>query len=140
VTGFQKLKWPLIGMAILIGGVAFAQEYQRRYSGNRRANDGYRRSNDDRNGVPLWEKSQEFEHDVFTFVRVQYDSWGGGGWGRRGGKWRTDYPDADLNLSFRLKQLTSLEVDPNGVILRLTDEFGRRNMSPQCIIDWRPQA
>ena len=33
----------------------------------------------------------------------------------------TDFPDSDLNFSFRLQQLTSLKVDPNGRILRLTD-------------------
>ncbi len=117
---FGTFKWSLIGLGLLISGTLcaqiFTQDYQRR-SGR------YQRSSDDRNGVPMWEKSQEFEHDVFTFVRIQYDdSHYGGGWGRRRGKWRTDYPDADLNLSFRLKQLTSLEVDPNGLILRLTDE------------------
>ena len=72
----------------------------------------------DRNGVPLWEVDQEFKHDVFTFVRIQYSSWSDRGeWG----KWRTDFPDADLNLAFRLKELTSLEVDPVGKILQLTD-------------------
>ena len=33
----------------------------------------------------------------------------------------TDYPDSDLNFSFRLQHLTALEVDPNGKILDLTD-------------------
>lgn len=45
--------------------------------------------------------------------------YGGGGWG--GGRWRTDYPDSDLNFSYRLQQLTSMEVDPNGLVLELTD-------------------
>ena len=58
--------------------------------------------------------------DVFTFVRIKYES-EGGGWGRRGGKWRTDYPDSDLNFSYRLQELTSMEVDPDGKILELTD-------------------
>jgi hypothetical protein len=40
---------------------------------------------------------------------------------RRGGGWAVDYPDADLNLSYRLQQLTSMQVDPKGKILRLTD-------------------
>ena len=79
---------------------------------------GWGESRDPRNGVPDWENTKQFNKDVFTFARIQYSS---NGYGRRGGKWRTDYPDADLNLSFRLKQLTSLEVDPDGVILRLTD-------------------
>ncbi len=58
--------------------------------------------------------------DVFTFVRIKYNS-NDGGWGRRGGKWRTDYPDSDLNFSYRLQELTSMEVDPDGKILELTD-------------------
>jgi hypothetical protein len=69
----------------------------------------------DRNGVPTWDNDPHFARDVFTFVRIRYNSYG------RWGKWATDYPDADLNLSYRLQQLTSLKVDPNGVILELTD-------------------
>lgn len=80
-----------------------------------------RRDADDRAGVPNWEVDGEFKDDVFTFVRIRYDD-GGGRWGRgwRGG-WRTDYPDSDLNLSYRLQQLTSLRVDPDAKILDLTD-------------------
>jgi hypothetical protein len=66
----------------------------------------------------------EFPTDVFTFVRIEYDSgqrgrrgpWGGG-WA-----WRTDFPDSDLNLSFRLQELTTVKADPYGKILRLTDD------------------
>ena len=32
-----------------------------------------------------------------------------------------DLPDADLNLSYRLQQLTSIRVDPNARLLRATD-------------------
>jgi len=77
----------------------------------------------DRAGVPSWDVDKRFKHDVFTFVRVQYDSVGrrgGRGWGRGGG-WRTDFPDSDLNFPFRLQQLTSMKVDPQPIILRLTD-------------------
>ncbi len=74
---------------------------------------------DDRAGVPEWETDQDFKKDVFTFVRVRYSSYGRRGW--RGG-WQTDYPDSDLNFSYRLQELTSLEVDPDGEILKLTDE------------------
>lgn len=70
----------------------------------------------DRNGVPDWENDEEFKDDIFTFVRVRYGSYG------RWGKWRTDYPDSDLNFSYRLQELTSLKVDPNGKILALTDD------------------
>ncbi len=82
----------------------------------------------DRRGVPDWTPDKEFSHDVFTFVRIQYSSgYDQGGYGRRGGrgggggKWATDYPDSDLNFSYRLHQLTSMEVNPDGLILELTD-------------------
>src|SRR5262245_20934432 len=79
---------------------------------------------DDRAGVPNWKVDERFKNDVFTFVRVEYDSGGGGR--RRGGygygAWLTDFPDSDLNFSFRLQQLTSLKVNPEPISLRLTDE------------------
>jgi len=79
-----------------------------------------------RRGVPDWESDKEFADDVFTFVRIRYSSgYGGGGYGggygRGGGRWTTDYPDSDLNFSYRLQQLTSMEVNPDGVVLELTD-------------------
>ena len=95
----------------------------------------------DRRDVPYWELDKEFAEDVFTFARIRYSSgyggggygggygrrgrrggrgWGGGGWGG-GGRWATDYPDSDLNFSYRLQQLTSMEVNPDGVVLELTD-------------------
>ena len=91
----------------------------------------------DRRGVPDWEPDKEFSHDAFTFVRIRYSSgygggygggygrgYGRGGYGRGGyggGRWATDYPDSDLNFSYRLHQLTSMEVNPDGVVLELTD-------------------
>jgi hypothetical protein len=73
----------------------------------------YRR--DSRGGVPVWETDANFETDVFTFARVQFDD----AWGGRRGKWRTDYPDSDLNFSLRLHQLTSMKVNPQPAIVRL---------------------
>ena len=104
-------------------------------------------SQDPRKGVPSWTNDERFKHDVFTFVRVQYNSGGGrrmmfqqpfggmgqigpGGFQRRGGRrggggwgggWATDYPDSDLNFSLRLSQLTSLKVNPEPIYLQLTD-------------------
>lgn len=71
-----------------------------------------------RNGVPMWERNEGFQHDTFTFARVIYNSYGGR-WG--GQRWRTDFPDSDLNFSLRLQQLTSLKVNPQPVQLQLTD-------------------
>jgi hypothetical protein len=76
---------------------------------------------DDRRGVPDWEVDPEFKNDVFTFVRVRWGGWGGRR-GRGGGGWQTDYPDSDLNFSFRLQQLTSLKVNPQPKVLELTDD------------------
>jgi hypothetical protein len=108
-------------IAVFIGaGAVLARRYpRRRYPGRRE--------------VPNWSINKEFSDDIFTFVRIRYSSgygdWGyGGGYGRRGrrrgfggGNWRTDWPDSDLNFSFRLQQLTSMQVHPEGVILELTD-------------------
>jgi hypothetical protein len=69
-------------------------------------------------GTPIWENPMEFQHDVFTFARLRWDR----GFSRSGsGSWTTDLPDADLNLSYRLQQMTSMAVDPNGRIIRATD-------------------
>jgi len=89
---------------------------------------------EDRAGIPNWKLDPKFKNDVFTFVRVEYDSYyggggGGRGFGRRGGRggggwgarWLTDFPDSDLNFSFRLQQLTSIKVNPDPIHLRLTD-------------------
>jgi len=110
-----RTRWVLAALVVsAIGGtLVFAQRYY------------------DRRGVPDWQPDKEFAHDVFTFVRIQYSSgYGGGGFGpgrgrrgfgRGGGRWATDYPDSDLNFSYRLQQLTSLEVNPDGLVLELTD-------------------
>ena len=104
-----------------------AQDYQRggsrRWGGRRRE-----RAPNGRGGVPLWKNDEADPSDVFTFVRIKWSRHGGdygddyGGRRRRGSKWQTDYPDADLNLSYRLQQLTSIKTDPNGKILELTDK------------------
>src|SRR5687767_1192752 len=67
--------------------------------------------------TPMWENPASFEHDVFTFTRLRFgnDGWRGG---VGGGSWATDLPDADLNLSYRLQQMTSLKVDPRGRLIR----------------------
>ena len=73
--------------------------------------------------TPAWKNAPGFEKDVFTFVRIRYQS-GGRGFHPYGSRrrWATDFPDAELNLSYRLQQMTSMKVDPDGRILRLTDK------------------
>lgn len=70
-------------------------------------------------GTPEWKNALDFSKDVFTFVRVRYTR-GRRGWGSAG-RWITDAPDSDLNLSYRLQQMTSMKVNPDGRILELTD-------------------
>lgn len=71
----------------------------------------------DRNGVPTWDRDPLFPEDDFTFVRLMYNADGG----YRRGKWLTDWPDSDLNFSFRLQQLTALKVNPDPIILEPSD-------------------
>jgi hypothetical protein len=73
-------------------------------------------------GTPGWTNAPGFEKDTFTFTRIIYK------WtsddpraSRTPGmlRWINDYPDSDLNLSWRLQQMTSLKVDPDGRVLKL---------------------
>ena len=73
------------------------------------------RRRDDRGGVPEWPLDADVPKDVFTFARVRYESWG------RRSKWATDYPESDYNFSYRLQELTALEVAPDPVVVSLTD-------------------
>jgi hypothetical protein len=68
---------------------------------------------------PRWTNGAGFEKDAFTFVRVRYHRRPRGPW--RAGYCFTDFPDSDLNLSYRLHQLTALKVDPDGRVLSLTE-------------------
>ncbi len=62
------------------------------------------------------------DKDKFTFVRIKYSAgtrtahpFG------RSRRWMTDYPDSDVNLTARVKEVTGVEVDPAGKVLELTD-------------------
>lgn len=114
----------LLGIICAAGLVAAQQWGGGGYGGGRgRGRGGWRRSPEtlapheiERGGIPVWKNDEAFKSDVFVFARVKYSSYG---WG---GKWATDFPDSDLNFSFRLQELTALETDPYGKIVELTDE------------------
>ncbi len=80
----------------------------------------------------MWEVSAELPKDVFTLVRLRYPY-------RRGLRWTADYPEADLNFSFRLHQLTSIQVDPFPVIINIDAEQLRHHplvyVSEPCNMD-----
>jgi hypothetical protein len=71
----------------------------------------------DRGGVPSWDLDPEVPRDSFMWARVKYRSWRQ----VRSWKWDTDFPDSDLNMSYRLHQLTAMRVDPNGTVVEITD-------------------
>lgn len=73
-------------------------------------------------GEPNWTIPEPFKKDVFTFVRIKYSVDGKYGRGHTRDRWMIDFPEADLNISFRLQQLTSLKVNPDGRVLELTDK------------------
>ena len=74
-----------------------------------------------------WTNRPGFDRDVFTFARIIYSYAPNGSspristtsspWG-----WITDFPDSDLNLSFRVQQMTSIRTSPDGRALRLTSK------------------
>ncbi|MCC7375444.1 MAG: DUF4159 domain-containing protein [Verrucomicrobiales bacterium] len=72
----------------------------------------------DRGDVPTWPLDEKFALDTFTFARLRYTS------SRREQSsfaWWTDYADADLNLSFRIQQITSIKVNPEPMVVEITD-------------------
>src|SRR5258708_27385850 len=73
--------------------------------------------------TPVWTNTPGFDKDVLTFVRAIYKYGTGPRISRTASHWGwiTDFPDSDLNLSFRLQQVTSMRTDPDGRVLRLTD-------------------
>ncbi|XZE21103.1 DUF4159 domain-containing protein [Pirellulaceae bacterium SH449] len=68
-----------------------------------------------RQGVPTWELEKSFSKDAFTFVRIKYNS------RSYRDRWATDFRDSELNFSLRLQQMTTLKVNPEPIVLELTD-------------------
>jgi hypothetical protein len=74
----------------------------------------------DRKGTPDWDLPLGFESDVFLFRRIKYRSARSyGPWGYD--KWAIDYPDAEINMSYRMQQLTSIRTHPDGDLITLRD-------------------
>lgn len=111
-SGRRRGLWLGLVAVLLVGTIAYAQ------FGGRRGGRRYSGGGESNSSAPTWKNPDAFKHDVFTFARIEYDHGGGG----RGG-WATDYSDADINLLFRLQQISSMKVNdhPEGKVLRLTD-------------------
>ena len=102
----------LLVCVVLLTGIVVAQQRVRRAPRN------FDPGSVDRGNIPRWDVDPQFPSDVFRFVRIEYSS----DYERSSRAWWTDFPDADLNMSWRLSQLTSLKVDPDPIFLRMTDE------------------
>jgi hypothetical protein len=67
--------------------------------------------------APTWTINPDFKKDTFSFTRLQYvarhDLYGEGHTEAEN-RWLIDFPLSDLDLSYRLHQMTSLSVDPDG--------------------------
>lgn len=97
-----------------------------------------------------WARFDDFDGS-FIVCRLYFDI---GNWGN-GGNWRVDYPRADINLTFRLSELTTTSVmrhpreEFNHVVVRATDpliyhcpfvmmtEPGRLDFSPDEAVGLR---
>ena len=103
----------ILTLAVAVTGVFAMAQWTRDPGGRGRFGGG----RDGRAGVPDWENDAELPHDKFTFARVQYS-----GYGRGFGGWRVDYPDADLNFSYRVEQLTAIKADPDGEVVEFASD------------------
>lgn len=76
-----------------------------------------------RRGTPTWQVDPHFAGDTFTYVRLKFTS---GPYREpdqtsdRAG-WKTDWPSADVDFSYRLQELTSLKVNPLPIQIEITD-------------------
>ncbi len=114
----RKLTFLLTFLVVFLDAAAVSAQFPRGPGRGR----GRGQRSTDRGNVPMWELAPGFTKDCFTFVRIKYRSTQD----RSSYAWWTDFPDADLNLSWRLHELTSLLVDPLGKVIELTDPELRR--------------
>lgn len=116
----MKTRWFLITILLIALGAieARAQRSPRRgfFGGGGYATDPIDYA-EGRGRVPPWQLDPDLPRDCFTFARIKYRSWTQ----RRSYTWYTDYRDSDLNLSFRLHQLTAMRVEPEGTYFEITD-------------------
>ncbi|MFN7292626.1 MAG: DUF4159 domain-containing protein [Pirellula sp.] len=107
MSRWMRPRWLMLFCLLTLGMATIATGYQRRWRQDWRSVG--------RQGVPTWEVEKPFVKDVFTFARVKYNSRG------YRDRWAIDFRDSDLNFSLRLQQLTTIKVNPEPVVVELTD-------------------
>lgn len=78
----------------------------------------------DENSTPTWSVDPDFTNDVFTFTRLHYTAQHqlySRGHVDADLRWLIDFPACDLDLSYRLQQMTSIKVDPDSKTVKMTD-------------------
>jgi hypothetical protein len=109
----------LLLAGVLAAGLALAQR-SARTDDPKTAREDLAKSGEE---FPVWKVDEHFPNDVFTFVRIKYSVEGKHGYGHDPlERWHIDAPYSDLNFSFRLQQVTSLKVNPDGKYIELTDK------------------
>jgi hypothetical protein len=79
----------------------------------------------DVNSTPTWENDRDFTNDVFTFTRLQYTAQHelyGRGHVDADLRWLIDFPACDLDICYRLQQMTSIKVAPDTRTVKMTDK------------------
>jgi hypothetical protein len=117
-AGLRKLMLPALLLLVLLLFSAQAQYPFRR--------GGFGRIYDAESPEAMHEQEEmrsalnpAFKEDVFTFARLSFSC--EGGWALGGGRnWEDDTPWADLNLVYRLFQVTSLKVRPGLNYINIT--------------------
>jgi hypothetical protein len=122
----MKLLIPALSFSVVVAGLVMAQGFGGEGWGGDDRTRTAREVGNHSTETPTWSNPPPFSKDVFTFTRIRYSrGYGGGGFRRRsyggGSGWGTDMPDSDLNLSYRLQQMTSIKTDPDGRVMNLTD-------------------
>ena len=80
----------------------------------------------------------------FSFVRVKYESIGGADEayyffeGRMWHRWETDYPEAEENFLTRLEELTTIQVNPEPMAMKLTNpDIHKYPFIYMCDVGWQ---
>jgi hypothetical protein len=116
-VGSRKFAAPLVALLIGVLLLSARGQYGR---GRFRRNSEYRSREEEREQAEMQQALLPgFQDDTFTFARLRFGS--DTGYGLGGGRlWDDDSPQADLTLTYRMFQMTSVKVRPDLNIVDIT--------------------